>query len=46
VLAQRARSDPAFLDGFTRVCEGGGVALYRSSAKFQGQVPSEVGSGQ
>jgi hypothetical protein len=38
VLAQRARSDPTFLGGFTRVCEGGGVALYRSSAKFQ--VPS------
>jgi len=33
VLAQRARTDPTFLEGFTRVCEGGGVALYRSSAK-------------
>ncbi|HET9372123.1 MAG TPA: hypothetical protein VFO19_17805, partial [Vicinamibacterales bacterium] len=29
VLAQRARSASAFLDGFTRVAEGGGVALYR-----------------
>jgi len=33
VLAQRARTDPTFLEGFTRVCEGGGVALYRSSAQ-------------
>lgn len=31
VLAQRARHDPAFLAGFTRVAEGGGVALYRRS---------------
>jgi hypothetical protein len=29
LLAARARRDPAFLDGFTRVAEGGGVALYR-----------------
>jgi hypothetical protein len=27
-LAERARQDPAFLRGFTRVAEGGGVALY------------------
>ena len=27
-LFQMARRDPAFLDGFTRTCEGGGVALY------------------
>lgn len=27
-LAERARHDPAFLRGFTRVAEGGGVALY------------------
>jgi hypothetical protein len=30
MLAQRARRDPAFLSGFDRVCEGGGVALYRA----------------
>jgi hypothetical protein len=30
MLAQRARRDPQFLAGFTRVCEGGGVALYES----------------
>ncbi|MBI4262780.1 MAG: hypothetical protein HY657_00240 [Acidobacteria bacterium] len=29
VLAQRLRRDPAFARGMTRVCEGGGVALYR-----------------
>jgi len=28
MLAQRARERPAFLEGFSRVCEGGGVALY------------------
>jgi hypothetical protein len=29
MLAQRAASDPRFLEGMDRVCEGGGVALYR-----------------
>ena len=29
VLAERVRRDPAFTRGMTRVCEGGGVALYR-----------------
>lgn len=29
VLAQRARTDPAFLDGFVRTCEAAGVVLYR-----------------
>jgi hypothetical protein len=29
MLAQRAHDQPDFLDGFTRVCEGGGVALYQ-----------------
>ncbi len=29
MLARRAREDPTFLDGFARVCEGAGVALYR-----------------
>jgi hypothetical protein len=28
MLALRAAGDPAFLAGFTRICEGGGVALY------------------
>ena len=29
MLAQIARSRPAFLDGYRRVCDGAGVALYR-----------------
>jgi hypothetical protein len=29
MLKQRAAEHPEFLNGFTRVCEGGGVALYR-----------------
>jgi hypothetical protein len=29
MLADRARHDPTFLEGFTRICEGGGVALYK-----------------
>ena len=29
VLAERVRHDPAFTRGMSRVCEGGGVALYR-----------------
>jgi len=31
VLAQRARASSEFLSGFTRVCSGGGVALYKAS---------------
>jgi hypothetical protein len=30
MLYQRANADPPFLGGFERVCEGGGVALYRN----------------
>jgi hypothetical protein len=29
MLAQLARATPAFLDGYTRVCEGAGLVLYR-----------------
>jgi hypothetical protein len=29
VLAQRIQADPSFARGMTRICEGGGVALYR-----------------
>jgi hypothetical protein len=28
MMTWRGRQDPAFLEGFARVCEGGGVALY------------------
>jgi hypothetical protein len=30
MLAERARREPRFLDGFEAVCEGGGVRLYRA----------------
>jgi hypothetical protein len=30
ILAQRARASSEFLTGFTRVCSGGGVALYKA----------------
>ena len=42
LLAERARRDPTFLEGFTRVCEGGGVALYRS-AKWEAQSAKSSG---
>jgi hypothetical protein len=32
MLAARARAQPHFLDGYTRVCEGAGLALYRRDA--------------
>jgi hypothetical protein len=32
MLAARVRDDPAFLDGFTRVAEGGGLVLYQATA--------------
>jgi hypothetical protein len=35
MLAARARENPQFLAAFTRVCSGGGVVLYRSSAKLE-----------
>jgi hypothetical protein len=28
VLAKRAREHPEFLQGYSRICEGAGVALY------------------
>jgi hypothetical protein len=28
-LARRVRSDPTFIRGMARICEGGGVGLYR-----------------
>jgi hypothetical protein len=34
MLAERARENPRFLSGFTRVCEGGGVALYRKDLEL------------
>jgi hypothetical protein len=31
MLAARLRDDPTFVDGFTRVAEGGGLVLYRAT---------------
>jgi hypothetical protein len=48
VLAQRARERPHFLDGYTRVCEGAGLALYQRAeglglkAKGAGSQPSAL----
>jgi hypothetical protein len=33
MLAKLARSKPSFLDGFDRVCEGAGLALYRRRSR-------------
>ncbi|HTV00864.1 MAG TPA: hypothetical protein VMF13_10015 [Luteitalea sp.] len=33
-LFRLAKEDPTFLDGFTRTCEGGGVALYTRTASL------------
>jgi hypothetical protein len=33
MLAKITRQNPHFLDGFTRVCEGAGLALYKRSGK-------------
>ena len=33
MLARIAREQPAFLDGYSRVCEGAGLALYRSGSR-------------
>jgi hypothetical protein len=32
VLSARARQDPTFLNGFDRICSGGGVALHEAKA--------------
>ena len=41
VLALRARENPHFLDGYSRVCEGAGLALYkRAEANPQPPAPS------
>ena len=35
VLAEHVRHDPAFTRGMTRVCEGGGVALYNATTVYR-----------
>jgi hypothetical protein len=39
VLAHIARDNPRFLDGFTRVCEGAGLALYERARRAAGPAP-------
>ena len=39
VLARIARDNPRFLDGFTRVCEGAGLALYERAGRADGSAP-------
>ena len=36
MLAMRAREDPRFLDGYSRVCEGAGLALYQENKRYHG----------
>ncbi|MGE5814055.1 MAG: hypothetical protein ACM36C_06180, partial [Acidobacteriota bacterium] len=42
MLAERARQDPAFLDGFTRTASGGGVALYERRGSGAGLGPPAI----
>jgi hypothetical protein len=35
VLSARARQDPTFLDGFERICSGGGVSLHARKMGFR-----------
>ena len=40
VLFQAAQRDPHFLDGFERVAEGGGIALYTRAMTRDCQMPT------
>jgi hypothetical protein len=44
MLARRAHADPHFLDGYTRVCEGAGLALYKRDAAGQRGLATEARS--
>ena len=46
VLARIAREHPHFLDGYRRVCEGAGLALYQRREQGSGHQKLEQGSGQ
>ena len=41
MLAKRARDNPHFLDGFARVCEGGGLALFERAGPAAGGPASQ-----
>jgi len=43
LLALRAREHPHFLDGYARVCDGAGLAVYR---RAEGSGPRATGSPQ
>ena len=42
VLAEHVRHDPAFTRGMTRVCEGGGVALYKRASMQNAQFKMQT----
>jgi hypothetical protein len=46
MMTWKGRQDPAFLEGFARTCEGGGVALYerRPPAGSSGPAPGATGA--
>ena len=41
-LAKLARENPHFLDGFSRICEGAGLALYRRTQPPQRSAPKSA----
>jgi hypothetical protein len=41
MLAKRERENPHFLDGFTRICEGAGLALYKRNAAAVRELATE-----
>jgi hypothetical protein len=45
MLASLARERPAFLDGYERVCEGAGLALYRRTVKSATTESTDTNSG-
>jgi hypothetical protein len=45
MLARIARERPTFLDGYTRVCEGAGLALYRRAAKSPATEVTDTNGG-
>jgi hypothetical protein len=44
VLAEHVRHDPAFTRGMTRICEGGGVALYKRAVMQNSKFKMQTGS--
>jgi hypothetical protein len=45
MLAARARENPRFLDGFSRICEGAGVALYQRRPPPTDELETHVEGG-